>query len=130
MDDALTVVKDAYACFGRGDIPGLLRHLDPAVDWHFVGDRRAPYTGSARGHAAVGQWFQKVGATDAIQAFEPREFLAGPGHVTVLGWERTAAIPGGRVFECEWVHVWTLRGGLVTRFWGMLDSEASASARA
>jgi uncharacterized protein len=128
-DDALTTVQSLYGCFGRGDMPGLLALLAPDVRWQFCGDRRMAYTGSFRGHGQVGEWFGLVAANDGIQAFEPREFLAGPGHVTVLGWERTQALPGGRVFECEWVHVWQVEGGRVTRFWGMFDSEAAAAAR-
>jgi hypothetical protein len=50
--------------------------------------------------------------------------------VTVIGWERTAALPCGKVFEAEWVHVWSVCDGLVTRLWGMLDTEAAAAARA
>jgi hypothetical protein len=49
--------------------------------------------------------------------------------VTVLGWERTAARPSGKGFESEWVHVFTVRAGRITRFWGMYDNEASAAAR-
>jgi len=49
--------------------------------------------------------------------------------VTVLGWERTADARTGRVFECEWVHVWSLRQGKVARFFGIFDSEAAAATR-
>lgn len=27
--------------------------------------------------------------------------LVGPDHVTVLGWERSQALPGGKVFEAR-----------------------------
>ena len=47
----------------------------------------------------------------------------------LLGFERTQALPGGGVFETEWVHVWQLREGRVARFFGMIDTEASARAR-
>ena len=63
------------------------------------------------------------------QAFEPREFLVGPDHVTVIGFERTQALPNGRLFESEWVHVWQLREGRVCRFLGILDTEAAGLAR-
>lgn len=129
MADALATVQAAYAAFGRGDIPALLKLLAADVRWQFRGDRASAYTGDFSGPGQVGEWFGCVGQADAIQAFEPREFLAGNGHVTVLGWERTASTGSGRIFECEWVHVWTVRDGLVTRFWGMLDSEASAATR-
>jgi ketosteroid isomerase-like protein len=47
----------------------------------------------------------------------------------VLGWERTRALPGGGVFETDWVHVMTLREGLVARFVGSYDTAAVADAR-
>lgn len=126
----LAIVQAGYAAFGRGDLPALLALMQPDVRWRFIGDRRAPYTRTAQGHDDVARWFGQVAAADAIQAFEPREFLVGPDHVTVLGWERTAALPGNGVFECEWVHVWRLRDGKVASFWGLLDSEAATRARA
>jgi uncharacterized protein len=48
----------------------------------------------------------------------------------VLGWERSQVRPGGKVFESEWVHLFTIRDGRVVRFWGMYDTQASAEARA
>ena len=129
MSDPLSTVQNLYAAFGRGDIPGLLALLSPDVTWHFIGDRKAPYTGTARGHGQVAEWFGMVAQVDGIQAFEPRQFLVGPDHVTVIGVERSQALPNGGVFECEWVHVWQLEDGLVTRFRGILDSDAAAIAR-
>jgi ketosteroid isomerase-like protein len=34
------------------------------------------------------------------------------------------------VFETEWVHEFTVRGGKIVRFWGIYDTKASAAARA
>ncbi|MFO1327113.1 MAG: nuclear transport factor 2 family protein [Rubrivivax sp.] len=130
MSDPLTLVQSAYAAFGRGDLPALLALMTPDIDWRFVGDRAAPYTGHARGQAQLAEWFGAVAQADDIQAFEPRQMLAGPDHVTVIGWERSLARATGRPFECEWVHVWTVRDGRIAGFVGLLDSEASARARA
>ena len=129
MNDPLNVIQEAYACFGRGDLPGLLALMTPDIDWQFTGDRAAPYTGRVRGTAALGEWFVAVAQADDIQAFEPREFLVGADHVTVLGHERTIARATGRQFECDWVHVFRIRGARVASFWGMLDTEAAAAAR-
>jgi uncharacterized protein len=130
MSDALTTVQNMYGCFGRGDIAGLIQMLSPDIEWQFTGGRAAPYTGLVKGHGAVGEWFGAVAKTDDIQAFEPREFLVGADHVTVLGFERTRDQKTGRIFECEWVHVIRFSGAKVSRFWGMLDTEAAAAARA
>lgn len=130
MSDALSHVQTVYGCFGRGDIPALLDRLAPQVVWQFIGDKRAPFTGRFVGRAQVAEWFGHVAGSDGIQAFEPREFLVGADHVTVIGWERTQALPAGKVFETEWVHVWQLDAtGQITRFLGIYDSEAASLAR-
>jgi uncharacterized protein len=129
MSDPLHLVQTAYAAFGRGDIPALLNILTEDVRWQFIGDRKAPYTGTAKGRAQVGEWFGSVAAADDIQAFEPRQFLVGPDHVTVIGWERTFAKPSGKPFESEWIHVWQVRDGKLSSFLGTMDTEASGGAR-
>ncbi|MCC6738051.1 MAG: nuclear transport factor 2 family protein [Planctomycetia bacterium] len=129
MTDALAVVKSAYACFGRGDIPGLLQLLSPDVTWQFIGDRKSGYSRRVTGHDQVAGWFASVARVDGIQTFEPREFLAGADHVTAIGFERTRALPAGGIYETEWVHVWQLKNGRITRFLGIFDSEAAAAAR-
>src|SRR5262245_50970767 len=126
---ALEVVQQAYQAFGRGDIPAMLAMISDQVDWRFVGPRRLPYTGTFRSKAEIARWFASIAEVDDIQAFEPREFIPAGDRLTVLGWERTAARPGGKIFETEWVHVFTVRHGKVVRLRGMYDNEASLSAR-
>jgi uncharacterized protein len=110
---AVEVVKQAYTAFGRGDVPGVFSLVADQVDWRFWGAKRLPYTGTCKTKAEVARWFASIAEVDDIQAFEPREFIDGSEHVTVIWWERTAARPGGKV----------------TRFWGIYDTEASAAAR-
>ena len=94
-NSALEVVQQAYQAFGRGDVPGVLALLADQVDWKFCGPKRLPYTGTFRTRDEVGKWFASIVAVDDIQVFEPREFIPAGDRVTVLGWERTAARPGG-----------------------------------
>lgn len=129
MNTPLQVVQAAYAAFGRGDLQAVLASVAEDVQWTFRGAAGLPYTGTWRTKADVAKWFEAIPRADDIQALEPREFLAGGEHVTVLGWERSRAVPGGRIFETEWVHVFTVRDGRVVRFWGMYDTQASAAAR-
>jgi len=127
---AVEAVRVAYAAFGRGDLPAILGLVADNVDWKFRGSRGLPYTGAFRTKDEVAGWFASIPEVDEILAFEPREFIPGGEHVTVIGWERTRARPGGKVFETEWVHVFTVRAGRIVRFWGMYDTEASAESRA
>jgi ketosteroid isomerase-like protein len=126
---AVEVVQRAYQAFGRGDVPALLDLVAEQVDWRFCGAMGLPYTGAFKTRAEVGRWFASIPEVDDIRQFEPREFIEGGEHVAVLGWERTVTRPGGKVFETEWVHVFTVRDGKVVRFFGIYDTEASAKAR-
>lgn len=129
IDSASTdVARAAYEAFGRGDIPAIVNLLSDDVDWRFAGSKRLAYTGRFK-KSQIMQWFADIAAVDDVQAFEPREFIASGEHVTVIGWERCGAIPSRKIFETEWVHVFTVKNGKITRFWGMYDSEASAAAR-
>jgi uncharacterized protein len=127
-DAGVDVVRAAYNAFGRGDIPAIINLLGENVDWRFIGAKHLAYSGRFK-KSQIAQWFADVAAADDVQAFEPREFIPGGEHVTVLGWERCAAIPSGKVFESGWVHVFTVKHGKITRFWGIYDTEASAAAR-
>lgn len=125
---SLATVQSLYAAFGKMDLPAFLALLSPSVEWRFVGAPGLAYTRSAQGRDGVQAWLGDVIEADDIQAFEPREFFAGDTHITVLGWERTRARPTGREFECEWVHVFEVAGGMVTRFVGLYDSARVAAA--
>lgn len=130
MSTPTEVIQAMYGAFGRGDIAALLAMLTDDVHWEHKGSIGLPYMGVFRGKEAVQQWFGHVAAHDGIEAFEPREFLAGADHVTVLGWERTRALPDGGVFETDWVHVFNLRDDRVCRFIGSYDTAAVEHARA
>lgn len=129
MPSPAQTIQTMYAAFGQGDVATLLAHCTDDVEWIHRGKLDIPYLGRFTGKEAVQQWFGNVAKYDGIEAFEPREFLEGADHCTVLGWERTRALPDGGVFECDWVHVFTLRDGKVCRFVGSFDTAEVARAR-
>jgi ketosteroid isomerase-like protein len=122
------VIQQAYAAFGRGDIATIIGMLTDDVDWWLQGSAAVPYAGRYKGKQQVQAWFGTLAESDEIQKFEPREFLAGPNHVTVIGWEQARVLPNGKVFETDWVHVFTLKGDKVSRWIGTGDSAARVAA--
>ena len=61
----IETVKELYVHFGQGDIPGILKHLDPEVEWeHDWGGEPLPLYAPRRGREAV-DWF-----FEALAAFE------------------------------------------------------------
>jgi ketosteroid isomerase-like protein len=127
---ALATIQQMYADFGAGNIPGFLGALATDVRWRFIGAPGVAYSAEVRGPEGVQAWLGKVMESDDIQAFEPREFFAGENHVTVIGWERTIARPTGRAFEADWMHLFEVSGGRVSRFLGLYDTAAAAKAYA
>jgi uncharacterized protein len=116
----VAVVQQAYEAFGRGDIPGVLDHLTDDVVWALQGPTTIPFAGVHRGREGIAEFFSLVGEALEYEQFEPREFVAQGDTVVVLGYERSLVKPTGRMFEQEWVHVYTLRDGRIAtgRFFG------------
>lgn len=124
MTTAKEVVQRAYEAFGRRDVPAILDLVADHVDWECVGPASIAYTGPRRTREEVGKFFADIPKSDDIHQFEPREYLEAGDHVTVLGWERTTAIDTGKPFETEWVHVFTVKNGKITRWRGFFDTAA------
>jgi ketosteroid isomerase-like protein len=123
------VVRDAYAAFQRGDIPGLIEMLADDVDWWAPGPpEHIPQAGRVSGRAAVGGFFRRLAESEEITHFEPREFIAQGDKVVVTGNYRGRTRPAGRDYDLDWLHVFTIRDGRVAAFREYLDTAALADA--
>src|SRR5579863_1520039 len=109
------VVKDAYAAFFSGNIPGLLSLLAEDVVWDIPG-AGLPLAGTYRGRDGVANFFQKLVQEAEILDFQPREFVAEGDRVLVVGWERMKDKTTGRGAESDWVMAFTIRDGKIANF--------------
>jgi ketosteroid isomerase-like protein len=127
MDEAQNtkIVKDAYAAFGRGDVPALLSSFSDDIVWRGVYGTGAhvPTSGERRGKAAVAEFFKQVAANVSFSAFEPREFIATGNKVVALG-HYTATTPIGKGFDSDFAMVFTFANGKVTAFQEFCNSAA------
>jgi|HubBroStandDraft_6_1064221.scaffolds.fasta_scaffold456315_2 ketosteroid isomerase-like protein len=121
------LVKDGYAAFSRGDIPGLLALLAEDVEWIIPG-AGLPLAGTYRGHDAVANFFQKLAAQWDILDFQPREFVAEGDRVLVVGWERAKVKATSRTAEVDWIMSFTVRNGKIAIFREYVDTKALADA--
>jgi ketosteroid isomerase-like protein len=112
----LSVVRQGYDAFGRGDIPGILALLDPQVSWTTPGPADLPTAGVRRGHQAVSGFFQSLTSIGDVVRFEPKEFLAEGNRVVVLGDDTTRVHATDKMVEFRWTHVFTMREGKVVAF--------------
>lgn len=124
MGAAIAIVQQAYTAFGQGNVPAILDLLADEVDWEFVGSKNLPYAGRRRNRDEVAAFFAAIPVADAIHVFEPREFIEAGEHVTVLGWEQSTALDSKQDFASEWAHVFTVKGGKITRWRGFFNTAA------
>lgn len=112
----VNAVRRGYEAFGRGDIDGLLGQLDEQIVWVTPGPPELATSGRRTGRQQVGAFFGAVNDLFDIQRFEPSEFIAQGDKVVVLGSETARAKTTGAVIELDWVHVFTIRDGVIVAF--------------
>ena len=112
----LEVVRQGYAAFVSGDIPGLLSLLDGQVSWVMPGPSDLPIAGTRQGQQEVGEFFQAVSNLVDILRFEPKDFIAQGERVVVLGDDTARVKATGRNIEYRWAHVFRLRDGKIVAF--------------
>jgi uncharacterized protein len=120
------IVKQVYAAFGTGDLQALLGLLARDVDWAIPGS--TPWSGEGRGHDYVKRFFQTFGSMVALNAFEPRSFLADGDRVAVIGYEEGTLRETGRAWKSHFTHLFTLADGKVTAHREYADTESIAKA--
>src|SRR5881227_2128547 len=122
-------VQSMYAAFGRGDIAALLAEMTPDIDWQTIGRQKDfPTLGPRQGVAQVQEFFQLVAEHEDFSDFTPREFYAAEDKVFVLGSYSLKLKKTGTPIASEWVHVFTLKDGKVTRFREHTDTAQLAEA--
>ncbi|MGA7780070.1 MAG: nuclear transport factor 2 family protein [Paraburkholderia sp.] len=124
MSEALTVVKEAYAAFEKGDINGLLQIVSEDVDWRVVASTSLPYSNHCQKRAEVKHYFEDLLAAEEITKFEVREFIDAGSHVVVIGFVAATIKSTGKSFESEWAHIFTIRDGMITRWQEFFDTAA------
>jgi ketosteroid isomerase-like protein len=122
------VVREMYAAFAKGDVPGVLERLAEDIEWKIAGPSELPYAGVHRGRDEVARFFESFGRAAEFEVFEPQEYFARGDKVVVLGRERQRVKATGRVVETEWAMVFTVSGGKIARYHNFVDTHAVAAA--
>ena len=115
-DDPVAVVRGAYEAFGRGDVPAVLAAIDPEVVWVESEATAIPTRGTHRGPDAVAEKvFGAVPANFASFEIVPEDFFRDGDTVIVRGVVRATAKTSGKTMNAPFVHVFTIKGGKVTK---------------
>lgn len=110
------LIKEVYAAFGRGDVPGILGMLTDDIEWNHPRPDQIPWGGQRVGHEEVTGFFVALGQTIDVEQFEPQRFHADGDTVIVFGRERMRAKATGRNYDAEWAHEFVIRDGKIAKF--------------
>ncbi|MDQ4141112.1 MAG: nuclear transport factor 2 family protein [Bacteroidota bacterium] len=113
-----SIVQEMYAAFGQGDVPAILTHLSPSVEWEYgANESPIPWIQPGRGHAGAAAFFSSLNALE-FHKFVPKTFLETDGIVVALvDLEVTVKATGKQIREEDEVHIWHFdENGKVVRF--------------
>ncbi len=119
-------VTRMYQCFGAGDIPGILEHLDPDIRWEHWDDNSAQQAGipilqARTGRDAAAGFFVDLQPM-TFHRFEPQNMMVGGNQVAVTV-SLDASIAGGSDIHEDEIHLWTFGDdGKVIAFRHYLDT--------
>ena len=115
QDDA-AVIRAGYEAFDKGDIPAVMERFADDIGWHVPG--RGPLAGDYRGSEEVLGFFGKLqDLSGGSFRLEMHDMLASDDHVVVLVTE--IAQRGDKSLSESVAHVWHVRDGKATEFWGL-----------
>lgn len=123
MATNIETVQAMYQAFGRGDVPAILAHLSPDIEWeHDAADHGVPWLRPRRGRDQVEGFFGELGGLD-FRRFEPLSFLTSADQVAAVIAVELASKATGRAIRDLEVHLWTFGAdGKVVRFRHFADT--------
>ena len=74
--------------------------------------------------ACIARVFSDIAKVEDVTVFEPQGFIEAGENVTVLGYLEALALDTKEKFQTEWVHVFTVKNGKITRWRGFTDTAA------
>ncbi len=118
------VVKEAYAAFGRGDIPAVLGAMAPEMEWYEAEGN--PYMPSGEAwigpDAILNSLFMRLGSEWEGFTVHPGSFHEA-GDVVIMEGRYTGTYGStGRSLDAQVCHVWTVRDGKLVKFQQYVDT--------
>ena len=120
----VSLVKNIYDAFGRGDIPTVLGAMSPDIHWHQAESN--PYMPSGEAwvgpDAVLSNLLIRLGAEWDGFTVHPKSFHDAGGSVIVEARYSGSYKATGKKMDTQVCHVFDIRDGKVTRFQQYVDT--------
>jgi uncharacterized protein len=122
--DNVSLVKNLYDAFGRGDIPTVLGAMSPDIHWYQAESN--PYMPSGEAwvgpDAVLNNLFMRLGAEWDGFSVHPKSFHNADGSVIVEARYSGRYKATGKNMDTQACHVFDIKDGKVTRFQQYVDT--------
>ncbi|MFN3873949.1 MAG: nuclear transport factor 2 family protein [Ignavibacterium sp.] len=130
IEKDVEIVQKLYSDFAKGDVPALLQRFDPKIVWNeaenFPYADGNPYIGP---QAVLEGVFAKIGAEwEYWNLTDQTYYEAKSGEIIVTGRYKAKNKLTGKEINVQFVHMWTLNDGLVTKFQQYADTYQTVEA--
>ncbi|MDH7514198.1 MAG: nuclear transport factor 2 family protein [Clostridiales bacterium] len=124
----IKIVQRLYEAFAKRNIDAILGMLSPDVEWGEPSNPYNPAGGTRHGHEGFLEWLNIGRQSEDILVLEPQKMLEDDDSVAVVGYMKCRAIPTGKVYESDFVHLVTIKSGKVVRFQEFFDTYIAGEA--
>ena len=128
QEENIRIVQQLYAAFAERDINTIVGLLSSEVEWGEPENPFNPAGGTRHSHQGFLEWLNIGRQAEDIQVLEPRKMLTDDDSVAVVGYMKCLAIPTGKTYESDFVHLVTIKGGKVTKFQEFFDTYIAGEA--
>jgi steroid delta-isomerase-like uncharacterized protein len=123
------IINSMYEAFAAGDIPTVLAGMDPHVEWHEAeGNKYAdgnPYIGP---DAVLQGVFSRIGEEHDYFKLKEIELHEMSDNKVLATLRYDAKRKGGKAYDVQGAHLWTLENGKVVAFQQYADTKSLAEA--
>ncbi len=127
-NENIQIVEHLYALFAKKDINAILEMLSQDVEWGEPENPFNPAGGTRYGHQGFLEWLNIGKQSEEILELEPQKMLADAETVAVLGHITCLAIPTGKTYESDFVHVLEIQDGKIRKFQEFFDTYIAGEA--
>lgn len=125
MNKNKEIVKAIYEKFESDSPNEMFDYFSENIEWITPKLQNAPLGGTRRGIEAVKEFFQLLNDHEEITDFQALEFISEDKRVVVLGSYAATVRSTGAKLNSDWVHIYTVENGKITKFVEFYDNAAA-----
>ena len=104
-----------FQAFGTGNMEALKSTLSDTSVWVYYGSDLIPYSGTYKGKEEVVRFIGNIVSSVDILDFKVEQIISNGKTVVVLGSEKQKIKKNSKILEQNWVQVYTVENGLITK---------------